>query len=110
MNEIVNKVFESEDQARKLLEETRDKISVLQRDLEQEIENINIRAKGQATASLQSLVDKSRIESSELRTKALNEARQKDDQFYIQMESKISSITKIIVDFIAVPEYVREKQ
>ncbi|MDA3811953.1 MAG: hypothetical protein PF518_16675 [Spirochaetaceae bacterium] len=109
MNEIVNKVFESEDQARKLLDDTRNEISVLQRNLDKDIENINIGAQEKASAALQALVNQERVEAAELRRKALENARKKDEIFYIQMESKISAVTGKIVDFIAAPEYVREE-
>jgi hypothetical protein len=54
-------------------------------------------------------VNQERVEAAELRRKALENARKKDEIFYIQMESKIFSVTGKIVDFIAAPEYVREE-
>ena len=109
MNEIVNQVFETEAQARKLLDETRAEIQTLQQNTDKDIEEINIRAREHAGAALKKIIEETRRQVDEDQKKSLLETEQKDKDFFLDKNEKISEVINGIVDFISTPEYLRDK-
>jgi vacuolar-type H+-ATPase subunit H len=109
VNEIVNQVFEAEDQARNLLEKTRSEILTLQKNTDKEIEEINIRTREQSTSTIQDIIEEARKQVEETRNKTLSEAEQEDEAFFLQKKDKIAGVIDKIVDYICTPEYLRDE-
>ncbi|MDA3958967.1 hypothetical protein [Oceanispirochaeta sp.] len=109
MNEIVNQVFEAEDQARNLLEKTRSEILTLQKNTDKEIEEINIRTREQSTSTIKDIIEEARKQVEETRNKTLSEAEQEDEAFFLQKKDKIAGVIDKIVDYICTPEYLRDE-
>jgi vacuolar-type H+-ATPase subunit E/Vma4 len=109
MNEIVNQVFETEAQARKLLDDTRAEIQSLQQASDKEIEEINRRAKEQASKVLQNIIEETRRQVEEDHKKFLADAELDDKNYFIEKNQRISDVVNGIVDYISTPEYLREE-
>jgi vacuolar-type H+-ATPase subunit H len=109
VNEIVNQVFEAEDQARNLLEKTRSEILTLQKNTDKEIEEINIRTREQSTSTIKDIIEEARKQVEETRNKTLSEAEQEDEAFFLQKKDKIAGVIDKIVDYICTPEYLRDE-
>jgi vacuolar-type H+-ATPase subunit H len=109
VNEIVNQVFEAEDQARNLLEKTRSEILTLQKNTDKEIEEINIRTREQSTSTIKDIIEEARKQVEETKNKSLSEAEQEDEAFFLQKKDKIAGVIDKIVDYICTPEYLRDE-
>jgi len=109
VNEIVNQVFEAEDQARKLLEKTRTEILTLQQNTDKEIEEINIRTRELSTSTIQNIIEVARKQVEETKNKTFSEAEQENEAFFLQKKGQIAGVVDKIVDFICTPEYLRDE-
>jgi vacuolar-type H+-ATPase subunit E/Vma4 len=108
MQEIVNEVLKTEEQAARIVQEAREKASIIKSSVESEINDILKKAKEKAQHIILEEITKARTDSELEYKNAIKEVEEKNKDFLMHNETKFDGIVGKIIQITSSPEFDRE--